>query len=46
MLAAAPSVPFRALPLVAFKCPTAQICVLLPLNIYHSALEYHGPMEE
>jgi hypothetical protein len=31
--ATALSVPLRALPLVAFKCPTAQICVLLPLKV-------------
>jgi hypothetical protein len=44
MPAAAPSVPLRALPVVAFKCPTAlatstlpcsaQICVLWPLQLY------------
>jgi hypothetical protein len=36
MPAAALSVPLRALPLVAFKCPTARICVLWPLQPYLS----------
>jgi hypothetical protein len=30
------SVPLRALPLVAFKCPNTQICVLWPLQPYLS----------
>jgi hypothetical protein len=34
MSAASLSVPLRALPLVAFKCPTARICVLWPLQPY------------
>jgi hypothetical protein len=32
MPTAALSVPLRALPLVLFKCPTAQICVLWQLK--------------
>jgi hypothetical protein len=40
MPAAALSVPLRALPLVAFKCPTAQICVLWSLQPYLSVHKY------
>jgi hypothetical protein len=40
MPAAALSVPLRALPLVAFKCPNAQICVLWPLQLYLSVHKY------
>jgi hypothetical protein len=40
MSAAALSVPLRALPLVAFKCPNAQICVLWPLLPYLSVHRY------
>jgi hypothetical protein len=40
MPAAAPSVPLRALPLVAFKCPTAQICVPWPFQPYLSVHKY------
>jgi hypothetical protein len=32
MSAAGSSVPLSAIQLVAFKCPTAQICVLRPLK--------------
>jgi hypothetical protein len=34
------SVPLRALPLVAFKCPTAQICVLWSLQPWLSVHKY------
>jgi hypothetical protein len=40
MPAAALSVPLRALSLVAFKCPTAQICVLWSLQPYPSLHKY------
>jgi hypothetical protein len=40
MPAAALSVPLRALPQVAFKCPTAQICVLWSLQAYLSVHKY------
>jgi hypothetical protein len=40
MPAAALSVPLRALPLVAFKCPTAQICVLWSLQPYLPVHKY------
>jgi hypothetical protein len=40
MPAAALSVPLGALPLVAFKCHTAQICVLWPLQPYLSVHKY------
>jgi hypothetical protein len=32
-LAAAPPVPLRVIPLVAFICPTTRICVLRPLKV-------------
>jgi hypothetical protein len=40
MPAAALSVPLRALPLVAFKYPTAQICVLWSLQPYIPVHKY------
>jgi hypothetical protein len=40
MPAAALSVPLKALPLVAFKCQPAQMCVLWPLQPYLSAHKY------
>jgi hypothetical protein len=41
MSAAVLSVPLKARPLVAFKCPTAQICVLWPRQPYLS-VQYFG----
>jgi hypothetical protein len=40
MAAAALSVSLRALPIVAFKCPSAQIYVLWPLPPYLSVHKY------